>query len=193
MTTTYNDYEPLTLDELGAENAVAIEQPNTEPTIDEAVQSARWQFWEQIRADFPGRSHDVPSELGDRLAKAMTEAVTEWLAMADDDDEDFPETCEDRGYRCCETLTREEHEAQHGYAGDSYADDEPSEPEEGDITTSDHKEFYQYGKLWLGLTGEFTTAEMNAAIRDKMHREQFYPAVWFISDHGNAHLMTLTD
>ena len=26
-----------------------------------------------------------------------------------------PETCEDRDYRCCETLTDAEHEAAHGY------------------------------------------------------------------------------
>jgi len=33
------------------------------------------------------------------------------------------ETCEDRGYRCCETLTPSEHTERHGYASTWYQDE----------------------------------------------------------------------
>ena len=34
--------------------------------------------------------------------------------------------------------------------------------------------------------GEFTSLEMaEEAIRDRMERDQFWPSVWFMSDHGN--------
>jgi hypothetical protein len=87
--------------------------------------------------------------------------------------------------------------------------DEPSEPQEDDITTSNHTTFYQYGKIvltnnkpipgtWayrandgtLRHLGTFATCEQ--AVRAYMDRVQFWPAVWFISDHGNAHLMDLS-
>lgn len=65
---------------------------------------------------------------------------------------------------------------------------EPTEPEEGDYTTTDHKHFYQYGKLVLDLDED---DDHIAALNAHMDREQFWPNAWFISDHGNAHLMTL--
>lgn len=70
-------------------------------------------------------------------------------------------------------------------------DDEPHEPEEGDITTEDHARFYQYGKLWLEIDKDEASNEMRAAIRAKMDQDQFWPNVWFISDHGNAHPMSV--
>ena len=66
---------------------------------------------------------------------------------------------------------------------------EPCCPEEDDWTTHDHKNFYQAGKIVLTLTGEETDAEMWDAIANKMESANFSPNVWFISDHGNAHLM----
>lgn len=66
---------------------------------------------------------------------------------------------------------------------------EPDEPEEGDITTEDHVTFYQYGKKWLTVSRDADDEEMWSAINAKMKKEGFFPNVWFISDHGNAHLM----
>lgn len=63
------------------------------------------------------------------------------------------------------------------------ARDEPDEPEEDDITTSDHKRWYQSGKLYF--TGD------EKGLKKKMAKDKFWPNVWFISDHGNAHLITL--
>lgn len=72
---------------------------------------------------------------------------------------------------------------------------EDNEPIEGDITSSDHVHWYQYGKLVL------TTADPNdkhtpaddykAQLAAFMNREQYWPNVWWISDHGNAHLITM--
>lgn len=96
---------------------------------------------------------------------------------------------------------------------------DPTEPEESDITTSDHKHFYQDGKLWLTVTEESTETvqctecnkidqddqdwcdehtgkrgiSMSDQVKAKMESDQFWPNVWFISDHGNAHLMSLDD
>lgn len=96
-------------------------------------------------------------------------------------------------------------------------DDEPSEPSEGDITTEDHLVFYQdgrqvlarntgpaYGELgerwsfrvlsgragpWADL-GEYGDNHV-AALRAYMAATNYFPNCWFISDHGNAHLMDL--
>lgn len=100
------------------------------------------------------------------------------------------------------------------------ADSEPTEPEDGDITTSDHETFYQNGKrvLWLtahGVSDDHDRAlepgdrwvlrldkgrqitviasSCEQAVRQYMERTQFWPNVWFISDHGNAHLMDLSE
>lgn len=92
-------------------------------------------------------------------------------------------------------------------------DSEPTEPEESDLTTSDHRTFYQDGKIviepydrcaddprsWFVYTGSgrlqkvISADDYRKALRRYMELSQFWPNVWFISDHGNAHLMTLTE
>ena len=59
---------------------------------------------------------------------------------------------------------------------------EDEEPLEGDITTEDHEHWYQYGKLYF--TGDYVD------LKKKMKVDKFWPNVFFISDHGNAHLVT---
>jgi hypothetical protein len=58
----------------------------------------------------------------------------------------------------------------------------PSEPEEGDITTEDHTRWFQDGRLYF--EGD------EAGLKARMDADKFWPNVWFISDHGNAHLIT---
>lgn len=81
------------------------------------------------------------------------------------------------------------------------------EPQEDDITTGDHKRFYMYGRLileqddtrenrWYGYDSKRRQFIVRAdtcekAIRIYMDEVKFWPNVWFISDHGNAHRMTL--
>jgi len=63
-----------------------------------------------------------------------------------------------------------------------------TEPQEGDYTTEDYVNWYQDGKLVLQtLEG----ANDKAALKAHMEKEQFYPNAWWISDHGNAHLLDL--
>lgn len=56
------------------------------------------------------------------------------------------------------------------------------EPDEESITTEDHEHWYQYGKLYF--TGS------SKELRAKMDEDQYWPNVFFISDHGNAHVIT---
>lgn len=67
---------------------------------------------------------------------------------------------------------------------------EPSEPEEGDYTSEDHCKWYQFGKLAVTVSID---GDYKQALREHMEQEQYWPNVWFISDHGNAHLITLQE
>lgn len=62
-----------------------------------------------------------------------------------------------------------------------------SEPEEGDYTSPDHVRWYQYGRLVLITSIETCEQE----VLSHMNKERFWPNAWFISDHGNAHLLSL--
>ncbi len=68
--------------------------------------------------------------------------------------------------------------------------DKSTTPEEGDYQTSDHSKFYQYGKLVLTVDADASSGEMWQAIKSHMEASQYWPNVWFISDHGNCHLMS---
>jgi hypothetical protein len=88
-------------------------------------------------------------------------------------------------------------------------DDEPTEPDEDDLTTTDHRTFYQNRKpvlrlatypengaawerrgkgSWYPLPSSIGADDHEAALRAYMEHEQFWPNAWVISDHGNAHL-----
>jgi hypothetical protein len=73
--------------------------------------------------------------------------------------------------------------------------DEDLEPEEGDYTTTDHIDWHQYGKLVLTTADaedRYSPADDGyARVKAHMDREKFWPNAWFISDHGNAHLIDL--
>ncbi len=70
--------------------------------------------------------------------------------------------------------------------------DEPEGPEEEDLVTEDHVHFYEYGGPRRGpaVTVE-GDADWRQAVVAWMREQQFYPNVWFLSDHGNAHLLDL--
>lgn len=67
---------------------------------------------------------------------------------------------------------------------------EPPEPDEDDITTSDHLTFYASGREIVRVGAD---DDWRPAVRAWMERSQFYPNVWWISDHGNPHLLSLDD
>lgn len=72
---------------------------------------------------------------------------------------------------------------------DAYGDPDADEPDTdaGDWTTDDHRTFYQYGRAILTVPEGATETEMWIAIRAAMSAANFWPNVWFVSDHGNAH------
>jgi hypothetical protein len=64
-----------------------------------------------------------------------------------------------------------------------------TEPREDDLVTYDHLKFFTgYGKVVLTI-GE--DDDMEVALSDWMDAQQFWPEVWFISDHGNARRIDL--
>jgi hypothetical protein len=129
-----------------------------------------------LREDSQGFVHVEYFNSADALDKAWQE-IAEQFDNDDDGDDDEPQEDDD--------------------------DDEPTEPQEDDITTEDHENFYQNGskvlknagdnfyhyyngRIWLHL-GEFE--DYREALRAYMEKTQWFPNCWFISDHGNAHLI----
>lgn len=97
----------------------------------------------------------------------------------------------DPAEQAAQKFLNEEDDSEADFAGQVDAGvEEFNEPEEGDILTEDHRHFYQYGKLWLEVPEDQEWEETARMIREKMQAENFLPNVWFISDHGNSHLMT---
>lgn len=100
------------------------------------------------------------------------------------------------GYMDCtdwvlaDTKEEAERECKEMYGDDEEEEEDEGEgePEEGDYTTEDHIHFYQYGKCVVVVPdGE----EWAAVVKAHMDREQFWPNVYFVSDHGNSHLLSL--
>lgn len=67
---------------------------------------------------------------------------------------------------------------------------EPQGPAEDDLITEDHRRFYCHGRLAFEVPADASYDEMWDAIDGWMTRQQYWPNVWAISDHGNAHLMS---
>lgn len=66
---------------------------------------------------------------------------------------------------------------------------EPTEPEEGDFVYDDASSGLSIqGEKFLGKFIEWE--EVETAIREYARAHQWFPSVWQISDHGNAHLVT---
>jgi type I site-specific restriction endonuclease len=61
------------------------------------------------------------------------------------------------------------------------AEDE-GEPDEEDITTTDHQNFYYLRKKIASSPSE---------AKAWMKKNNYFPTVWFVSDHGNAHVTDL--
>ena len=76
--------------------------------------------------------------------------------------------------------------------------EEPDFPEEGDLVTYDHETFYVAGdhssfQVRLGRNYALHVEDgedMWDAIDRYMDSKQFWPNVWFVSDHGNSILLT---
>ena len=62
--------------------------------------------------------------------------------------------------------------------------DDFHEPEEGDWITEDHR-------TWMEFGGRERFHGTEIQLRQHMDRQKFWPSVWFLSDHGNLHLLSL--
>jgi hypothetical protein len=68
------------------------------------------------------------------------------------------------------------------------------EPEEGDyiLSSNGYKTSLSIqGEKFLCYADSMSEAELVHFIRERMVKEQYWPNVWFISDHGNARLVRL--
>lgn len=67
------------------------------------------------------------------------------------------------------------------------SDLQPDEPEQGDWFTADYVTFHEWEGKGLVIAGD----DWQKTLREYMDAEKFWPSVWFISDHGNAHLLQM--
>ncbi len=131
--------------------------------------------------------------------------VIVYASITDDDIAIFPELTDSRGQYIAlaeseqgfvywSILSKHEIEALEDYADENdetakeeeETESDDSEPDEDSITTEDHIHFYQYGKLVFTLDEDEDT---NVGIKRELDRMQFWPNVFWLSDHGNAHLI----
>lgn len=72
-------------------------------------------------------------------------------------------------------------------------EEEPQEPDPEDWTMTDVRGGVAVGSMATGYWDTFPDRDAaEAAIRERMDSEGFWPDVWWISDHGNAHLIDMT-
>jgi hypothetical protein len=129
-------------------------------------------------------------------------AEPEWNSSDDEDDSD--DVCSE----CGETLDKDcmgemrcpncDGPCPHCYDGggpgaddDDDSDSEPDEPEDEDWVTEDHVTFREQGGRGVIVVPD--GQDWRTVVKARMEEEGFYPNVWFISDHGNAHLLNVDD
>ncbi len=72
--------------------------------------------------------------------------------------------------------------------------EEPTEPEEGDLITKDHRKFWEYGMnrrkpVVVVPEGE----DWEPYVDSWLTEAEFYPNVWFESDHGNLSILNMVE
>jgi hypothetical protein len=72
-------------------------------------------------------------------------------------------------------------------------EDTPSGPDEEDLVTEDHRRFYSHGVAGRVRVTVPEGEDWRPHVRAWMQRSGFFPNVWFLSDHGNYHLMSMSD
>ena len=77
---------------------------------------------------------------------------------------------------------------------DEEIQEEPNEPEEGDLFTYDYRFFFEAGnasvfdvRLRRRIKVEVPEGkDWQPYVKAYMDKQQFWPSVWFVSDHGNC-------
>jgi hypothetical protein len=71
--------------------------------------------------------------------------------------------------------------------------EEAAGPQDGDWVTEDHRTFYEQGSRRTKPVTVGEDEDWRTVLRARMDKEQFWPNVWFVSDHGNAHLLNISE
>ena len=103
-----------------------------------------------------------------------------------------------QGFFCYEYFdTKAEAEKEYSRIESEIAEDLNDEPQPEDITISDSGplgSLYSVGIVEGKFIGEYRTWEDTiAAIREHMEGANFFPTVWKVSDHGNAHTININE
>jgi hypothetical protein len=92
----------------------------------------------------------------------------------------------------CDEVEEDEEDEEDEDEDEMEDPDRESEPQEEDLVTDDHRRFYRFGMTNRRPAVEVGEDEpWEPAVRAYMEREGFFPNVWWISDHGNAHRLDL--
>jgi hypothetical protein len=95
----------------------------------------------------------------------------------------------------CKDLYGDDEEEDDGFDMLMGADMGDDEPEEDDYVTTDHRHFYQYGKLavTVPMKDEFEAEDWRPHVAAHMNTNLYWPSVYLISDHGNSILLSMVD
>lgn len=104
--------------------------------------------------------------------------------VLNDDTLDMPHDDDNNQYCCQECL-------EEALYDPCEADNFASEVEQGAWTTEDGCKYYQHGKLVLDTT-DMEPDDAGDAAQAIMDSQGFYPNVFYVSDHGNVSLTTVT-
>ncbi len=126
----------------------------------------------QVRPSARQRISEVAQDGHDDAALQVAR-IQEEIAKLEPDEADEPED--------------DEEDADDGEGSDP-------EPEEGDLATEDHREFWVIGGPRRGpVVVVPEDDDWRPHVRAYFEREGFWPNVWWQSDHGNMHLLSLND
>jgi hypothetical protein len=69
-----------------------------------------------------------------------------------------------------------------------------TEPAEGDLISSDHQHFYEFGGGFaFSVIKDGVERDWRVVAKEYMDNEQFWPNVWLVSDNGRMTLLSLDD
>ena len=120
--------------------------------------------------------------------------------LFDDDDHPISPGTEGFAEMWADVLNADESETLEAYFPEVFAREEEGEqPEDGDLVTYDYQRFFEVGahsvfdvKLGRRVKVEVPEDEdWRPHVKAYMDKQQFWPSVWFISDHGNLENLSL--
>jgi hypothetical protein len=111
-------------------------------------------------------------------------------------DEDLKAVADEIFSRACAVRSAKK-TIQSGFEDDVYdnmgedypVDEEPVEPEEGDIVVDESRGIYEVGGRWSEDFEDWDQAAR--VVKEKMERDQYWPNIWQADDHGGYTLTSV--